>query len=392
MQGRSSVNAYRHLFIAGASRSGTTLLMNLLDGHPELLVFPMEHKVFKHYFIEPASRRRAYFTEPFITERSQGQQTILASHELYERYRDRIRREFGTAFDLDVDHDRFLRRYRQYLDGTEVTLERVFDAMMSGLAAANDHAAENYGRLQVAVFKDPFTTEFQAQRAAALMPSARFLHVVRDPYARYCSVKRRRVQRGSVTRRKVVPRLHAQDFVTGFAEQAISSLHVGLQNRRALGEDTYRILRFEDLIGAPEQVMGDVAGWLGVSFDPVLLQPTRLAAPIASGSSFNPAATLDASAAHRREQYFIDMTSPSERDVYHRYLASSDYGCFYALVEPAPGRQAWTTWLRPFKRERVRDYAWRIATRRAWIGRRADAVAHSLRTRLPREYKAGRLG
>ena len=32
------------LLIGGALRSGTTLLLNQLDGHPEMLCFPMEHK------------------------------------------------------------------------------------------------------------------------------------------------------------------------------------------------------------------------------------------------------------------------------------------------------------------------------------------------------------
>jgi hypothetical protein len=38
------------VFIGGAPRSGTTLLSNLLDGHPEVLVFPKEHSTLERYF------------------------------------------------------------------------------------------------------------------------------------------------------------------------------------------------------------------------------------------------------------------------------------------------------------------------------------------------------
>src|SRR5690349_23794625 len=36
----------RAAFIAGQAKSGTTLLVSLLDGHPELLVFPLETAYF----------------------------------------------------------------------------------------------------------------------------------------------------------------------------------------------------------------------------------------------------------------------------------------------------------------------------------------------------------
>lgn len=83
----------------------------------------------------------------------------------------------------------------------------------------------------------------------------------------------------------------------------------------------------------------------------------------------------------------MEMTSSSERDVYNRCLALSDYGRYYALTLPSGDRPSVFTWSKPYKHERFRDYAWRLATRQGLIG--SDADARGLKNRLPELYLAG---
>jgi predicted AAA+ superfamily ATPase len=40
----------RPVFIGGLRRSGTTLLQRLLDGHPELLVYPLEDCIIRDFY------------------------------------------------------------------------------------------------------------------------------------------------------------------------------------------------------------------------------------------------------------------------------------------------------------------------------------------------------
>jgi hypothetical protein len=377
----------RYLFIAGAARSGTTLITNLLDGHQDLLVFPMEHKVFKKYFTNPAGRRSDYFSTDFIEHRTEGQQSVLGSRALFEAYRARMQREFAIDFRLDVDAGRFLDVYRASISDADVSLETIFRALSEALMASRLSNGEAGPRPRWAVFKDPFTTEFFAQHASRELTTARYLHVIRDPYARYASFKKRQLRRGRVLPRSVVPRINFRDFVSGFAEQAIASLHRGLENQRVLGPDRYRIVRFEDVVADPEAELRELSEWLDVDFDAAMLQPSRLGKSTESGSSFSPTSRIDPTTVDRGRAYFMDMTSSSERDVYNRCLALSDYGRYYALIHPTGDGPSLYTWSKPYKHERLRDYAWRLASRQGFV--ESDAEASALKTRLPDLYLRG---
>ena len=70
------------LFICGARRSGTTLLKNLLE-HPQYIAqFPMEQAVLKSYFSGRHKLFENFYSEKFILDRKEGQQTILAKQDI----------------------------------------------------------------------------------------------------------------------------------------------------------------------------------------------------------------------------------------------------------------------------------------------------------------------
>jgi hypothetical protein len=57
------------------------------------------------------------------------------------------------------------------------------------------------------------------------------------------------------------------------------------RNRQRHG-DRLVVLKFEDLVGRTEPVMRDLAERLGISFEPILLEPTFNGKPIRANSSF----------------------------------------------------------------------------------------------------------
>src|SRR5690606_8473506 len=58
----------RPVFICGHHRSGTTLLQELLDGHPELLVLPSEGTYFSSFGYVAHARPREHEVDRFIAE------------------------------------------------------------------------------------------------------------------------------------------------------------------------------------------------------------------------------------------------------------------------------------------------------------------------------------
>ena len=79
------INSKKFLFIAGAPRSVTTLLANLLDNHPQCLVFPFEHSTIERFYWNHDNLD--YFNKDFIDDRTSGQQSILADKVKIEEYK-----------------------------------------------------------------------------------------------------------------------------------------------------------------------------------------------------------------------------------------------------------------------------------------------------------------
>src|SRR5438876_6742524 len=75
----------RACFIAGAAKSGTTLLVSLLDSHPELLVMPQDTAYFATALTKYGSRgRRAQFD--YLTQQSWSK--VLFGYEKRTRKHD----------------------------------------------------------------------------------------------------------------------------------------------------------------------------------------------------------------------------------------------------------------------------------------------------------------
>jgi hypothetical protein len=203
------------VFIAGADRSGTTLLFALLASHPNLSMV-----------------RRTNMWRYF-----------------HRRYGD-----LGDASNLDRCLDDMLRyRRMQHLDPDRERIRAEFE-----------RGEPTYGRL-FALFHEHHAlaagkqrwgdkslhTERYASRVFDEYPDARIVHMIRDPRDRYASVRKRHG--------RDVPRVGA---ATG--RWLLSTRFARRNARRFAGR--YRILRYEDLATAPEARIREVCEFLGEPF------------------------------------------------------------------------------------------------------------------------------
>ena len=88
-----------------------------------------------------------------------------------------------------------------------------------------------------------------------LVPEARFIHIVRDGRA---------VALSKTTRTNKHLHLAAQEWVDGNI--------VGLSNQAMIGEDRYRIIRYEDLLLKPEATVRDLCHFLKIAYDPCMTE------------------------------------------------------------------------------------------------------------------------
>jgi Sulfotransferase family len=212
------------VFVGGSERSGTTLLRNMLTAHPELSI-PNE--------------------SPFT----------------FRTYRDMARRgqegDVALAWQLLQETSRF-KQWRLPVEEVEAMLR--------------EHPPGSYADLIRSIFAayarwrgKPHAGDKTTANAlwfpwlAEQFPASRFVHVLRDPREVCMSRAVQIFNRGGIV---------------GAAEHWRSHVAAAREAMPALGDRILEI-RYEQLIAAPEEQLERLGKFLGIGFDPAMLQYGR---------------------------------------------------------------------------------------------------------------------
>lgn len=217
----------RPILVVGHRKTGTTLVQELLDGHPQLAVLPGESNHFNTFLPRKPER-------------------IAADAQRWWLLRLITPSGIPPFWALGKDHDAYA----------------AFTARLLGFAAANPGrdvlgmAAVALGGDRTAWVEKTPGHEHRAGQIREAYPEARFVHVVRDP-------------------RSVAAAIVRLDRAT---DRQTDLVDVGLTIRRsfeaAQADERYLVVRYEDLVTDPEPVMRGVADFAGIEWSDSLLTPT----------------------------------------------------------------------------------------------------------------------
>lgn len=297
------------VFVCGHRKSGTTLFANLLDGHPQLAVYPFDLTLLYAYFPEYL---RAH---PTPAERRARLQRIL-----FDELTLRLPRQ---ALDVPGMAERFFAGLPDEALGDPAAL---IARLMAVFQAAAGRAGAKWG-----VLKET-SIEIYAAEILSWFPEARFIQLLRDPRDNFAAL--------AAGVDKHYSRL-GEDHNRTLAS-LLNRTHLGFQmarrNRTSYGEARYRLVRYEDLAAAPEAAMRGVAAFLGIEFDPCLLKPTVLGHP-AGGNAFDGVATFEVSA--RSVGRWRERISAEDAQVIEFHLGDEMQAFGYApAFEPAAQARA----------------------------------------------------
>ena len=238
--------AERACFAAGQAKSGTTLLIALLDGHPQLLVLPEETAYFPTALnkYEKFGRRaqvdyltkealaRVLFGGPPEWEKSDY------GHFPTEQFRERFE---ATAFDPDnADKDLLVLLMAVYAEILGISLDSIVRW----------------------VEKTPANRRFIPQ-ILERFPRAKFLITMRDPRA---------ILAAQIALEKT--RKTREFSVYYCVSHWLQSAQLALRAERK--EISGIVIRYEDLVADPAPPMQQVCNFLEISFDrDVVLTPTK---------------------------------------------------------------------------------------------------------------------
>ncbi len=260
------------VLISQMQRSGGTLLLRLLDGHPECHVAPFQLRG-----IDETAKRRS-------TDPEEVWQT-LHDPKLERRYREGYRQ-----VKHDVLRDREVFSFRLPPDVHRAIYERCvasraalstrdlvdcyFTAFFNGWL---DY--ENLGpgpKRWVVGFEPAVPAKKLGRRALrGLYPDGRVVSIVRDPWTWYASARRWE------------PRWRDRErALDDWCDVAIGTLRW-----KKTAQDALVILTFEELVSRTEETMRALAGRLGIDYLPGLLVPTFNGRPIGANTSFADVAT-----------------------------------------------------------------------------------------------------
>jgi len=301
----------RPVFVVGHRKTGTTLLLDLLDAHPELVVLPGE----SNHFITFLPRIDEVTADEVAAEAQAWWILRLISPSGIP--------PFWAAGRWDATPDPYELFTRELL--ALVASYELLDVL--GLAAVALHAARGgRGRPRAWVEKTP-GQEHEVERILERYPHAHFLHVVRDP-------------RGVAG---ALARLDAQtDRRTDMVEIGLTldrSFAAAVGNLRRLGGDRYLVVRYEDLVADPEPTMRGVAHVAGIDWDESLLVPTVGGVAATSNSAWSER-KVTGTIESRGVDLWRETLSRRSSEVVCAGARASARSVGYDLPRPRPGAAA----------------------------------------------------
>jgi len=233
------------VFVAGASRSGTTMLNRILGQNPAVCAMNELH----------------YFGDLFEIGEDQtifqGHELLKKASKLFARYRRGLWK--GKPEEADIKSAQVLiNSLYEPIDGV-----RLFQRFLEYVADESDSS--------LVAEQTPRNIYYAADLLKAY-PDARILHIVRDPRAVIASQKRRWSRRKTLNANNIPILEMVREWIS-YHPYTMSLLwkKAFIAGQSIESSDRYLRIRFEELVEDPQQVVRQVCKFIKVPFDEKML-------------------------------------------------------------------------------------------------------------------------
>ncbi len=270
------------IFICGSMKSGTTLLCQLLDNHPNLLVMPWD----SHYTKHIKKWKRTQFPD-------------ISAYWLHTLINPSGKEPFWFLGKERTVFETFLQYLHYFLTHTQ---RDIFVCGVLAIYAANRNRLRSH-HIKYWVEKTPHN-ELKAPMLHARFPHSIFIHILRDPLTNIPSLMR-------------LSRIRNWGRTPGKYAHSIKKLfRAARYNQKVIGKNKYHIIRYEDLVSKPKQTLTGICEILNIPFDETLLVPTENGRPGISNSMYIESRVegqiLDQS---RNERYKKELSEEELKDI-----------------------------------------------------------------------------
>lgn len=253
------------VIVAGCTKSGTTLLRNLLDGHRALFAIPFEAHFFQRsrYWVSYSFRH----TTPAVIDNEAWRRSLI---EWLEFLNGRCQPLADGFVKGRIDVNAAAETLLSEPDGdAKAMCDLYVRAIYAGTRGGELPSGVTF--VEKSVENAEFAMDWQA-----FYPNARFVHILRNPYANLVAIRKYLAKLSGRSTSSVPPLLRAVQALT-------NACYFMYRNRRLL--KNYLVIRYEDLLADPASTMRDVACFLDIDYDETLEQPTLLGEPWGGNAS-----------------------------------------------------------------------------------------------------------
>ncbi len=239
---------FRLLLIAAMYENGGNTTHRLLDGHPDMQVYPFESQLGTRLVQDHLSSMFPLkYRWPVFDLAGTPADDFAAI--IDEECRVRLRTPQVSKFrdvPMDLSDDE---RRRRYVEHVEATGRSRPDNVAAFFRATFDAWRDFTGRRDAEIFVG-YSPAIVVDAATILaeLPEAHVLHVVRNPWSAYADTKKRPVP------------LALSAYVLAW----VVNQHLALSTQKRF-PNRLHVVRFEDIVTAPKAVLGEVCRKLGAS-------------------------------------------------------------------------------------------------------------------------------
>lgn len=246
-------------FLGGHRKSGTTMLLTLLEGHPELCVYPPDSGFFYAYF--PKYDSSEYTNEDRVNR------IIDFCYKNLEIEINNVDKKNELKFPYQEMFSNFKRRTSK----GNYTPKEMLLAMISAYYDVYSSKQENasYKRW----VEKTTSSEIYANYIFKWFPKAKFIHLIRDPRDNYASLKSgwdSYYHKRSKDQRELMQSL---------IDRGKLGLKLAKYNKRRYGDDRYLVVKFETLTTKPQETMAQICEFLDIKYDNSLFRTSICGLP-----------------------------------------------------------------------------------------------------------------
>ncbi|MCD4761442.1 sulfotransferase, partial [bacterium] len=163
------------IFLCGHRKAGTTMLLCLLDSHPELLVYPADSGFFYAYY--PRAEEKKYSNKNKID-------TVInfCIKNLDLEIKNLSPKDKRN---LTFSIDNFIKDFHKTLNKSDMSSKKILKAMIEAFAINTN---QDINGIKYWVEKTT-STEIYATEIIKWFPRAKFIHLIRDPRDNWASLK-----------------------------------------------------------------------------------------------------------------------------------------------------------------------------------------------------------